>query len=125
MVNTVLGAKPILAEGRRFRAAAAHSGVDQWRIAGRERTVGGCRARVELDLPLEPRLEAIDEAHPDTVALLSGPLVLFPMVEKPPGVTRSQLLSVRKTGAQSWEAAAGRSGCCRLRQLATRPTAPI
>ncbi|HLQ12733.1 MAG TPA: beta-L-arabinofuranosidase domain-containing protein [Steroidobacteraceae bacterium] len=60
---------------------------------------------IELDLPLKARLEAIDEAHSDTVALLSGPLVLFPMVDRPPTVTRSQLLSVRKTGAQNWEAA--------------------
>src|SRR5260221_1227058 len=69
--------------------------------------------RVELDLPLTPRLEAIDEAHADTVALLSGPLVLFPMVESPPALTRSQLLSVRKTGAQSWEMAT-RNGPVRL-----------
>jgi DUF1680 family protein len=61
--------------------------------------------RVELHLPLTPRLEAIDEAHPDTVALLSGPLVLFAMVEKPPRLTRSQLLSIRKSGTQSWEGA--------------------
>jgi uncharacterized protein len=61
--------------------------------------------RIDLRLPLKPRLEAIDEAHPDTVALLSGPLVLFAMVEKPPQLTRSQLLSVRKTGSQSWEGA--------------------
>jgi DUF1680 family protein len=61
--------------------------------------------RVELHLPLKLRLEAIDEAHPDTVALLSGPLVLFALVGEPPRVTRSQLLSVRKTGSQSWEGA--------------------
>ncbi len=61
--------------------------------------------RVELDLPLKPRLEAIDAAHADTVALLSGPLVLFPMVDQPPTVTRSQLLSARKTGSQNWQAA--------------------
>jgi DUF1680 family protein len=61
--------------------------------------------RVDLDLPLKPRLEAIDAAHADTVALLSGPLVLFPMVDQPPTMTRSQLLSARKTGAQNWQAA--------------------
>jgi len=61
--------------------------------------------RIELDLPLRARLEAIDEAHSDTVALLSGPLLLFPVVDQPPTVTRSQLLSARKTSAQNWEAA--------------------
>jgi DUF1680 family protein len=61
--------------------------------------------RVELALPLKPRLDAIDEAHTDTVALLSGPVVLFPMVDRPPNVTRSQLLSARKTGSQKWQAA--------------------
>jgi len=93
--------------GRRVDAAP-----EPGRFAGLARTWKS-GDRIELDLPLAPRLEAIDEAHPDTVALLSGPLVLFPMVETPPAVTRSQLLSVRKSGAQSWELAA-RSGPVRL-----------
>jgi uncharacterized protein len=33
--------------------------------------------RVELHLPLPVRLEAIDSQHPDTVAVMRGPLVLF------------------------------------------------
>ena len=55
---------------------------------------------VELDLPLAKRLEAIDSRHPNTVALLSGPLVLFAIT--PPKVTSQQLLAARKIGAQSW-----------------------
>ena len=42
--------------------------------------------RVELDMPLAKRLEPIDRRHPKTVALLSGPLVLFVIADKPPVV---------------------------------------
>src|SRR5205085_26784 len=31
--------------------------------------------RIELDLPLKMRLQAVDQQHPDTIALVSGPLV--------------------------------------------------
>jgi uncharacterized protein len=60
--------------------------------------------RIELELPLNTRLEAIDPRHQDTVALLSGPIVLFAITDSQPAVTRAQLLAVKKTGAQSWEA---------------------
>jgi len=59
--------------------------------------------RVQLELPLTARLEAIDAAHFDTAALMSGPLVLFAIGKAPPTATRSQWLAMRKTGAQSWE----------------------
>jgi uncharacterized protein len=49
--------------------------------------------RVELHLPLKSRLEPIDERHPDTVALLRGPLVLFAIGEEIPEVTAKQLLA--------------------------------
>ena len=35
--------------------------------------------RVELDMPLGMRLQPIDAEHPKTVALMQGPLVLFPL----------------------------------------------
>jgi uncharacterized protein len=59
--------------------------------------------RIELELPLRTRLEAIDAQHPETVALLAGPLVLFAITDAEPAVTRTQLLAAKKTGAQSWE----------------------
>jgi hypothetical protein len=59
--------------------------------------------RIELELPLRTRLEAIDGQHPETVALLAGPLVLFAITDAEPAVTRTQLLAAKKTGAQSWE----------------------
>ena len=49
--------------------------------------------RVELELPLNLRLEPIDARHPDTVALLCGPQVLFATTSTTPTVTRHQLLA--------------------------------
>jgi hypothetical protein len=49
--------------------------------------------RIELELPMTMRLEAIDSEHPDTVALVRGPLVLFPITEKAPRISRQQLLA--------------------------------
>jgi uncharacterized protein len=60
--------------------------------------------RVELELPLRQRLEAVDARHPKTVALLAGPLVLFPIGENLPEVSEKQLLSAKKTGAAEWRA---------------------
>ncbi len=59
--------------------------------------------RIELELPMKARTEAIDKRHGDTVALLMGPLVLFAMTESQPLVTRAQLLAVKKSGARSWQ----------------------
>jgi DUF1680 family protein len=59
--------------------------------------------RVEMDLPMKLRLESLDPQHPQTVALLSGPLVLFAITETAPSVTRQQLLAARKTEQQSWQ----------------------
>jgi uncharacterized protein len=59
--------------------------------------------RVELELPLNLRLEPIDARHPDTVALLCGPQVLFATTSTSPTVTRHQLLAARRLGTQSWQ----------------------
>ena len=59
--------------------------------------------RVELELPLTKRLQAIDPRHTDTVALLSGPLVLFAMTDAVPAVTGAQLLSAAKAGERTWQ----------------------
>jgi DUF1680 family protein len=58
---------------------------------------------IDLDLPLKSRLEAIDPQHPETVALLVGPVVLFAITDAEPKVTRAQLLAAKKTAAQSWQ----------------------
>jgi DUF1680 family protein len=63
---------------------------------------------VELALPLPMRLEPIDPRHPDTVALVRGPLVLMavkPDIGAPvPAVSRSVLLNAERAGATEWKA---------------------
>jgi uncharacterized protein len=62
--------------------------------------------RVELNLPMPMRLEAIDREHSDTVALVRGPLVLFALTEETPKVSRAQLLDAKPMKGQPvWMAA--------------------
>jgi DUF1680 family protein len=68
---------------------------------------------VELDLPLTQRLQAVDARHPKTVALLSGPLVLFPITDKAPAVTGPQLLAAKTVGNLGWRVETG-SGMMKL-----------
>jgi hypothetical protein len=57
---------------------------------------------VELELPSRLRVEAIDAAHPDVVALMKGPLVLFAKTESQPVLTRKQVLGARRNGSAEW-----------------------
>ena len=57
---------------------------------------------VELELPSKLRLEAIDAAHPEVVALLQGPLVLFAKTESQPRLTREQVLGARRSAGTEW-----------------------
>lgn len=59
--------------------------------------------RIELELPLKPRLEAVDPQHSDIVALLSGPLVLFAIGDSRSALTRVQLLAAKRSGPQEWQ----------------------
>jgi DUF1680 family protein len=56
--------------------------------------------RVELDLPLRQRLQAVDAEHPDTVALSAGPLVLMRILDdgvaNAPALPRTALLSAER-----------------------------
>jgi DUF1680 family protein len=65
--------------------------------------------RVELELPLRMRLEAIDAEHSDTVALLRGPLVLMAVKDEQaaplPKVTREQLLAAKRASERQWQVA--------------------
>jgi len=67
--------------------------------------------RLDIVLPSRLRLEGVDARHPATVALLSGPLVLFALT--PDGsrleVQREELLAARQTAPQRWEAQSGSS----------------
>jgi uncharacterized protein len=60
--------------------------------------------RIELELPMRLRVAAINEHHPNTVALMSGPLVLFAMTDTAPAITKAQLLAAKKVGTQKWQA---------------------
>ena len=46
--------------------------------------------RIELEIPMRTRLEPIDPWHPKTVALMSGPLVLFALTNSPRTLTESR-----------------------------------
>jgi hypothetical protein len=59
--------------------------------------------RVTLELPMKMRLEAINQRHPDTVALLRGPVVQFPIAPPSQPVTRQQLLSATAAGGGKWQ----------------------
>lgn len=61
--------------------------------------------RIELELPMKPRLEPVDAHHPDLVALAVGPLVLFG--SQAPGLTRAQLLAAKKMAEGVWQVSLG------------------
>ena len=51
--------------------------------------------RVELELPMPVRLETVDENHPNLVALVQGPLVLFAIADSQPRFDRNALLQAK------------------------------
>jgi DUF1680 family protein len=63
--------------------------------------------QVELHFEMPTRLEAIDARHPETVALVKGPLVLFAMGNELPALTRQDLLGVRPAGSGVWTVGKG------------------
>lgn len=60
--------------------------------------------RIELELPLKNRIEALDAAHPEIVALMNGPLVLFAIESPTTSLTKQELLAARKAGSRAWQA---------------------
>lgn len=83
--------------------------------------------RVELELPLTMRLEAIDARHSDTVALLRGPLVLMAVKQRRdsalPKLTREQLLAAKRVSEKQWQAnsASGPVTMVPFTRLGSRP----
>jgi len=51
--------------------------------------------RIEIELPMPVRLEAVDANHPNLVALLRGPLVLFAIADSQPSFSRNELLRAK------------------------------
>jgi len=66
----------------------------------------GDRVEFSIDMPL--RLLPIDPQHPDTVALLRGPVALFAIDQGPAKITKQQLLEARRVSSSSpdWEVSA-------------------
>jgi uncharacterized protein len=62
--------------------------------------------RIELELPLKMRLESVDAQHPNTVALISGPLVLMPLGSASQRVAKPALLAAQpeSPGSRTWRA---------------------
>jgi DUF1680 family protein len=58
------------------------------------RWLDGDRVQLEFELPV--RLEPVEPEHPNTVAVLRGPLVLFAVDGAPAGVSREQLLAAER-----------------------------
>jgi uncharacterized protein len=54
----------------------------------------GDRVEMELELPL--RLEAVDKENPNRVALMYGPIALFGVGEIPSRISRNQLLAATR-----------------------------
>jgi DUF1680 family protein len=59
--------------------------------------------QIDLDLPMPVRLVPINAHHPDVVALVRGPQVLFALAQQPK-LTRSQLLNVKRANDGYWQA---------------------
>lgn len=75
----------------------------------------GDRVEFEIEMPL--RLEAVDEANPNTVALMRGPLALFGIGKTFPDLTRDQLLAATAQSSDEW-AVRAKGGTMRLRPFA-------
>ena len=90
----------ISVNGRRLQAPAAPGSFvavhRQWRNGD----------RIELDLPMAMRLEPVDPQHPQTVALVFGPLVLFAITDTQPVLTRAELLGAKRIGQRAWQVGA-------------------
>ncbi len=62
--------------------------------------------RIEIELPMPLRLEAVDANHPNVVALLQGPVVLMAVAETQPTFDAQSLLRARplNNAAGDWSA---------------------
>jgi hypothetical protein len=65
--------------------------------------------RVEFEIGMPLRLEAVDEQNANTVALVRGPLALFAVGDIPAKLTRSQLLAATAASqsSQDWVVGSG------------------
>jgi uncharacterized protein len=57
---------------------------------------------VTLVLPMKPRIEVLDQAHPETAAVMFGPRVLFALATDPVVTSKANVLAVQQAGAGEW-----------------------
>jgi len=78
--------------------------------------------RIELELPMKLSLETVDANHPNLVALIHGPLVLFALADSQPTFDRDGLLGAKpaNTGKGDWVARSSEG-----REVTMRPFATI
>jgi DUF1680 family protein len=99
-----------------------HLRIPEWAGAGTRVTVNGLPDRVavkpgtfaeirrkwhpkdfvEIKFDMGVRLEPLNEAHPEMVALMTGPLALFPIDAPEAPLSRAQWLSARREGEDEW-----------------------
>jgi uncharacterized protein len=65
--------------------------------------------RIDLELPRALRIEPLDRTHADTVALMAGPLVLFPIRTggDPTRPQAAELLATRQVAPRRWQMTVG------------------
>jgi uncharacterized protein len=76
--------------------------------------------RIEFEIGMPMRLEAVDSQNTDTVALVRGPIALFAVGESPARLTRAQLLaaSAASQSSQDW-VVGGNDRPCTFRPFAS------
>jgi hypothetical protein len=62
--------------------------------------------RIELELPMSMRLETVDRQHPNLVALVRGPLVLFAISDSQASFERNALLNAGRVSGTDFDWAA-------------------
>jgi uncharacterized protein len=62
--------------------------------------------RIQLELDMTSKLEAVDPEHPNLMALVHGPLALFSVGNIPASISQKQLLAARQieAGSTDWKA---------------------
>ena len=58
---------------------------------------------IELVLPMKPRIEVLDQAHPETAAVMFGPRVLFALSSDPVVTSRAHALAVQQAEGSEWK----------------------
>ncbi|WP_433984279.1 glycoside hydrolase family 127 protein [Tunturiibacter empetritectus] len=57
---------------------------------------------VKLQLPMKPRIEILDEVHPETVAVMFGPRVLFALASELVITSKAHVLAIQQSARDEW-----------------------